>query len=161
MWIKLATALIIPSLLLVILIAHLRQQKRQAGERLLILPISKFRRYTLIALSTALVAIGIYMMSNATEPENSFYSGIGGGLCGVAAAFWLQLIFPTEFREQGIMFAGSLIRWSRIRSYNWQGSEHLLLNFKRGNWHKGWKIRVFPTQRSQVEHILQEKLIAI
>ena len=161
MWIKLAIALIIPVLLLVILIAYLRQQKRQAGERLLILPISKLRRFTLIALSTALILIGVYVMSYATELENSFYTGIGGGFCGVASTFWLQLIFPTEFREQGIMFAGSLIRWSRIRSYKWQDSEYLLLKFKRWNWQKGWKIRVAPAQRSQVEHILREKLIDI
>lgn len=154
MLIKLVTVSIIPILLLAILIAIFKQQYDQAGEPLLIFPKSKQRWFILLGLGTIFI-ITIISTQNAL---------IIGGLSGVIANLWLQLVCPIELREHGIMISGFLVRWSRIQSYEWQegqSPEHLLLKFKSRNWKKRWKIKISSAKRSQVDQILQDKLVKV
>ncbi len=150
MLIKLAAALILPILLFAIFVTLLKQQYRQAGEQLLVIPMSRFRRFMLIGLSTILIILGLYIQSPL----------ISGGSVGLASSYLIDLFCPEEVRENGIMTYGYLIRWSLIQSYEWKSSEELLLKFKRRNWwYKRWKIWVPQAKRLQVDQILRSKLV--
>ncbi len=150
MFIKLAAVLILPIALFVIFVALLKQRYRQAGKQLLVIPMSKFRRFMLIGLSTILIILGFYIQSPL----------ISGGSIGLASSYLIDLFCPEEMRENGIITYGYLIRWSLIQSYEWKSSEELLLKFKRRNWWcKRWKIWVPQAKRVQVDQILQAKLV--
>ena len=150
MFIKLAVALILPISLFVIFIALLKQRYRQAGVQLLVIPMSKFRRFMLIGLSTILIILGFYIQSPL----------ISAGSIGLASSYLIDLFCPEEMRENGIITYGYLIRWSLIQSYEWKSSEELLLKFKRRNWwYKRWKIWVPQAKQLQVDQILRSKLI--
>lgn len=150
MWIKFAVALIIPLLLLATLIILVKQQYRQAGEILLVLPKPKWRGFILLGLTVIPIVASL-------RTQNAL---LIGAWYGITATLWLQLFFPLEFREKGIMISGSFVRWSRIKSYQWQeqDSQRLFLKLETPGWKRKW-IRISPTKRSQVEHILQEKLV--
>ena len=59
-----------------------------------------------------------------------------------------------------MIVSGSLVRWSRVDSYQWQDTKQLLLKFKPLIWngYRKLKIQVAPAKREKVEHILLEKL---
>lgn len=161
MWIKLVAALTLPILLLAIVVFIWTIQYRLAGEVLLTLSKSKNQKLIAITVSIALLVIGIYFMSqDTTENPNNLYIGISSMFCGWAAIFWIQNFLPIELREKGMMISGSLVRWSRIDSYQWQDKQSLLLKLKPwlGNWYRTGKIRISPGKRELVEEILNEKL---
>lgn len=161
MWIKFSPALVFVTLLLLTLAFMFMREYRQAGKRLLVLPMPQSQRFIFIALSVALSIIGFYSMPQETaEDLNNLDAAIGGGVLGGGTSFLMELLFPTELRENGIMFSGTLRKWSSIQSYEWQGNQCLFLKFKPRrwlHWHKKWKIRISPSKQELTEEILQEK----
>lgn len=153
MWTGFVVALTVFVALFLTLIVFLRYNYSKAGERLIILQTSKLRRLVSVGLGNCLIVVGSYVSSLDT----ALYSAIGGGLSGGGSVLWLQFFCPIEFRQHGIIFSGTLIRWSRIQSYRWQ-SQYLLLIIKHWGWQSKRKIRVSSPQQSSIEHILQEKI---
>lgn len=159
MWSLFATLCLLTVLPLLILFFFYRRQYRQAGNRLLVIPLAKFKRFTYIALSVALLVVGIGIIWSDTDDNSSLYSAIGGGILGYSTTLWMQLLFPMELREHGVIIFGTLIRWSKLKSYQWQNPESLVLKYKPPlGWQRKQKIKVSPLRQELIERILQEKL---
>lgn len=156
---KLFELLLFPTIFLFLSRLLIKNEYCRAGKRLLLLPISKDRRFVVIVFSVVLYLLGFYIMTNG---GNYWYSPIGAGICGGALGLWLQVQYPPELREHGVMSSGHLIEWSRIQSYEWKDIEHLTLRiksrFRQWKYHRNWKIKVASHKNVRVEQILQQKL---
>lgn len=163
MWFKLFEFLLFPTVFLLLSRLLTKNEYRQAGKRLLLLPMSKDRKFVVIVFSVVLYLSGFYIMTKTGVDDGDYwYSPIGAGICGGALSLWLQIQYPTELREYGVMSSGHLIEWSCIQSHEWQDIEHLTLRIKSKFWkwkyHRKWKVRVAPLASARVEKILQKKL---
>lgn len=158
MWSLFAALLVFIVLPVSILFFFYRRQYRQAGNRLLVIPLSKSKRFTYIALSAALLVIGMAIIWLDTDDNSSLYSAIGGGIIGCSTTFWMQLLFPIELREHGVIIFGTLI-WSKVKSYQWQNPRSLVLKYKPAlGWQRKQEIKVSPLKQDLIEKILQSKL---
>lgn len=153
MWTDFIVASLVFIALFLILIAFLAYNYRQAGERAIVLPVS-IRRLQSVGLGNCLIVVGSYVASLDT----TLYSVIGGVLSGSGSFLWLQFFCPIEFRQHGIIFSGTLVRWSHIQSYRWQNSQYLLLIVKYWGWQSKHRIKVSLPQQASIEYILQERI---
>ena len=157
MYVSIAFRLVIFVLLFVLLVWILKRNEDRAGKLLLMLPPSKPRRIIFTVLCLSSFIVGSYLMSSNNI---NFYFVIGGGMCGYATAIWTQNCFTVELRENGLVIAGSLVKWSRIKSYEWKSLELLVLKYKLKhlNWQRKWTVNVSSAKRERVEQILIKKL---
>ena len=160
------------ALFLLGLVFYIKNQYRRGGKKLIALPLSKTRRFIYLALgvllfiiacssSIFLTIIGSWLgYSDLADNNGNLTAIVSGAMGGIAANLWLRVFLPTEFRANGIVFFGSLIKWSRIRSYEWKSLENLRLKVKSKhlNWRWKWKLKVPSAKRERVEQILIEKI---